>query len=313
VDDETARSLLTGDYSAFNLVVDEIFECGVSLAGVTHGDNVRHEIVRSAFMNALLQDERVRDLFDTWWQRVGGPEKARAIAEVLRERMEMLSRAKDAPQGEADRAIESIAADLQRMREALVADLASCPDLVSESFAFVKSVGLPWPWVGTDLMKCFVIGTAASVFNEQIEFRTWVEDDDPPAVALEFHFATREGETVGQALARLSEDVDLFRRKLAVPPRPRGTIPKATVRALQRNAIWFYRAEVMGEPILSIARSEFDEDGPKRRKDVRGGIARAKQLLGLVQYEFRDPPREPSDRPNSGIRRSWPFEASPIR
>jgi hypothetical protein len=69
---------------------------------------------------------------------------------------------------------------------------------------------------------------------------------------------------------------------------PAGTFPHKQIDKLERDALWFYRLRVQGEPVAQVAREAFgdDPDPSKRRKDVRDGARRAEQLLATGRYRF---------------------------
>lgn len=54
-----------------------------ALAGASHSENVRHVIARVAFMNELLRDPRVAQLFQAWGKRTHLAQAAQAVASSL--------------------------------------------------------------------------------------------------------------------------------------------------------------------------------------------------------------------------------------
>ena len=97
-------------------------------------------------------------------------------------------------------------------------------------------------------------------------------------------FQTREGESVEEALDRLSQEFHGAVKTIVEPVIPRGRVPDRTIDALERDARWFYRRKVKGESVRSIAMNDFGSTD--RRKDVYDGIKRAEKLLGLTRYTF---------------------------
>ena len=56
------------------------------ISTATHADAVRHAHLRASFMNALLRDPRITELFDTWGKETGLYTVAVAVARAAQDR-----------------------------------------------------------------------------------------------------------------------------------------------------------------------------------------------------------------------------------
>ena len=117
-------------------------------------------------------------------------------------------------------------------------------ELAREAWNFLTSIGLPWPWLAVELLDSF-----CSLADESFPKDTATACVDQPAPMVELIFRTEPGERRGDAYHRL------------------------------KGKVWLYRSSVAGESIRSISISDFPDSD--RRKDVRGGVVRAKQILGI--------------------------------
>ena len=160
-------------------------------------------------------------------------------------------------------------------------------DVGEQAVNFVKNLGLPYPWLAIELIESFFNAVSGFALGLKIEIDGRYESNSPSeliAPKTSMLFQTREGETVKEALDRLSKDVENVVGNLLQPVTRLGKMPDRTIPALERDARWLYRRNVKGESIRSIAIQEFGSDN--RRKDIYDGIRRAKQLLGLTQYTY---------------------------
>ncbi len=69
------------NYSALSFSM----EVADDLTGSTRAELEGHAIVRVAFLNALLRDERVEALFNEWWTRADVPGQGEQIAHLAEE------------------------------------------------------------------------------------------------------------------------------------------------------------------------------------------------------------------------------------
>jgi hypothetical protein len=224
------------------------FETRSALYGANHGENERHVIVRAAFLQALLDDQKVTELFARWDEMVA------PFAPIIY-----------SPAVERDADCHRLAGVIGR-----------------EAVGFVEGLDLKFPWLPVELLRLFWLRWSLDE-GEEVALDISAEMDDPPAPDVVFpEFKPKEGETTGAALERFNEAAAHFKRGLLAAVAPRGTKPDADRAALERFATWFYRNKLRGESIKQIARSHFGDDD--RRKDVYDGIARAEYLLGLSSH-----------------------------
>jgi hypothetical protein len=166
-----------------------------------------------------------------------------------------------------------------------------------DAIAFVKELGLPYPWLAAELVDSFYIAATGAawgvVFHRDFWYDAEAERWEGPVPPGKIELDLREGETWADVLERLSKI--LVDRGLPMPI-PRGKIPgEGRQEKLEQWAYWFYLNRVKGVSINQIARDEFpiieNDDGSylnlDRRSDVRRGITTVERLLGLTPYEFR--------------------------
>ena len=136
------------------------------------------------------------------------------------------------------------------------------PDFVTEAKDYVVGLGLPYPWLVVALL-----GEFGRRYLADLAIVTCPTSDhgcgEMPWGRLREHQRLEPATASDEAL-----------------------VPCHVRKALRRWAEWFYRREVRGDSIRSIARAAF---GPEddRRKDVRDGIARVKEFSALPCTAFR--------------------------
>jgi hypothetical protein len=276
-----------------------------ALIGKTEADNTRHGVARAAFMNALLKDERVRSLFQSWQTRFGLVGRLRALESVF-----SLSDFPAALENSHDEttdpgALQLTADDFERAADDLGDAIRRLPaaTLAEEAAAFVaNTLGLTWAWLALEIVRAFladVWGQPLRRFGRRIQIRFEV-DSSPPAPALEIPaFTTRPGERFGAAVERLNEHMRSAFEKLAEaahqPPLPRGRVRGNDA----RNAEWFYRVRIRGETVSALAREYHARRkhvcSGDDRKTIREGIQAAERVLALGQYELLPPPTARSE------------------
>jgi tetratricopeptide (TPR) repeat protein len=162
--------------------------------------------------------------------------------------------------------------------------------------AFVRERGIAWPWVEMELALAFeVVYLDSALQGRPLSIAlnggpTAPRADRPVEVGS---FSVTQGEPVSEALARLAAQEEETRAARAAieamqrPRSPRGRVRDKTRETLARDITWYFRSKLLAEPIAEITRMEFGE-GADRRKDVRGGICRAAEVLGQTSYQYND-------------------------
>lgn len=279
----------------------EIIPIRDCVAGPNHGDNIRHLIVRTAFLNQLVRDERVQELFRRWWEITGLEAAVQRVTGALDELARLASLQgrdqvldvdsfcvdeNDAPyteemMGEAASAFEQVFEAFDR-----------CADypLAGEAKDFVLNLGLNYAWLAVELTSAFTEMVEPRIRGGVLHIKKEYVALDLPVPPTTYTFSTREGEGAAQALTRFLTEVQEVSARLKTAITPRGTVPAGKQRQkLERDAVWFYRNKVRRETIQDIATDVFGEaeDYPHpRRKDIREGIERAERLLRLSQYTY---------------------------
>ena len=247
------------------------------IAPATRGDAYRHGIVRSAFLDLLKQDARVRVLFAGWARQAGLLPRMQAVHEALRtlgalDPLASLPRGVRAPElaqhlppwlllAAPPAFRRALAAALEADRALLDQMAAAAEDrqlgavMVGEVLALLREWGTPWPWLLTELLDSYAHWvTEARLYDARAAQRLF--DGPWPA---------------------------------AVDALPRGKVPDKDVETLQRYARWFYRVRIRGEKVRAVARDEWGKaEATARCRDVRGGVQRAEALLSIGQYQFRE-------------------------
>lgn len=195
-----------------------------ALAGKDHGDNVRHVIVRAAFVAELTAYSRVEEEFEEWgretrlfaaadsylaalWSLVGklhvgepgssAEEVAEGQVELLLAVTHELDYAQHLLMGARDesRAIEAVA-DLGAIERAASAAAAArdelagllsseLPTLVPRAEALVRNLLKPgWPWVAFDLVETFAAVVYARTCPGQVVRTAWAEEEVAPAPSV---------------------------------------------------------------------------------------------------------------------------------
>jgi hypothetical protein len=282
------------------------------VAADTHADNVRHAYLRAHFMNALLTDARITELFDQWGERTGlyraADTVALAAADFARDAklshwMDPIQLADD----EADRvaplveAFETAAEQFWSMLEP-----GKRPPLTPRPSAFVRdTLKLRWSWLAYELVDSFFRHVSARAFGARLVRSFTVVAQSPPAPRLALHvsFETIQGETVTEARARLLRLAaemsrgcrDALRAMEQAERKAHGRRPKQDTSYLRHWAEWFYRAEVKqpADNVSALAReySPEHQNAPAHalpRRRVQIGIASAKHLLSQGVYEIRE-------------------------
>lgn len=265
------------------------------LAGKSEADNVRHVVVRVAFLNEFRQDERVEAVYHEWRVRFGLQPIALELActldklaqaEGLRHRGELFDDSQALSDAEGCDELDDRA---NQLFDALIGRLGGIDweDVGSDAIEFVKSLGLPWPWLAGELLWMFFLEFYGFVTGREFVEEVSVDPVAQVAPPTELQYSSRPDETAREALARLLEEVHEVIKRLAEPiaELPRGRVP-ANLDAEYEDGVgrygrWFYRQRIRGESINAIARdAHFD------RATVRYGLREAERLLGLTRYTF---------------------------
>jgi len=238
-------------------------------------------------MHALLQDKRVRSLFDTWGEQTGLYRLANTVAKE--------GRSVACAAGVSDwtalanpavvRLVPALEPHVEQFEAAVEAylgtlGLSNRPALDPVPAVFASDVvGLPWDWLPYDLLNAFFRAVHVRAFGP-IQTRPYAAFVQSPRVAqsplipsgLELRWQPAPAERVSESRARPNRD---------------GV-------ALGKSANWFYRARVKHprESVAGLAhehvahcrdRHEYiTMDGARRAVQI--GIREAERLLSLGSY-----------------------------
>lgn len=252
-----------------------------AVAPANQGDLIRHGIVRAAFLSLLNRDARVLHMYAGWAQAGGLLPRMWAVQVALRtlgafvplppgiqtkelpEQLPVLAALSGltVPLVVVEHALAAVREADRALSDRLAAagkDPALGVAMVRDAEAFVKELGLPWPWLMTELLHQYTLWVVQARLYE----------------------------------ARYTERLHAGLLPASVRPLPRGKIPDKDEETLKRYALWFYRVKVRGEKVAALARELYgaEDDPPSRRRDVRYGVQKAESLLELGQYRFRDVP-----------------------
>jgi hypothetical protein len=281
-----------------------------TLSGRNTGENIRHAIVRVAFMNCLLQDQRTMELFERWEQQTGlyaaAQQYATAMGRTAQESgFESLPAFVDAWQaGRLPATVKFDAPEHQQegarlMHEVEVAEerFVRCHESVratlrTEALAFIQGLGLSWSWIAADLLDAFVGGALALSLGRRAQVHVVLDSPNPPAPPVSLHFETRPGEMAREALQRLQR----FQHEAAAaaatlgaalePAVPQGYMPQQNTREiLARYAVWFYEYRLCSQSIRALATKPWPTFQVTRQA-ILHGIREAERLLSLSRHSL---------------------------
>lgn len=233
-------------------------------------DHLRRSATRAAFMEELLKDQRVRELFERWGQQTGLSE-AWSRYEATHDAMAVAMKSRT-PSTRLARQLAAAEATLRRCSHRAFGRLPS------EAQAFVRDgLGLPWSWVAPELLAAF------GGFSPGLRWRhDWAFH--PGTAAAEF-VGPGDRETEQEARGRLKREylrVDAELRAIFARRAARDRMLSGRVATYAR---WFYRHRLRGESIRSLAREYHEQKrhvcAGDDRPTVRRGIAEAARRLGL--------------------------------
>ncbi|MEE9550828.1 MAG: hypothetical protein V3W08_10590 [Candidatus Binatia bacterium] len=290
------------------------------LLGETSGDNVRHVIVRAAFLDYFFGNDMIKDTVKDWVERTPLKERAQRMSRAILR----LADLEDIPWhqigwdehtgiraacGPDDTLVTQAVEEANSSLQSFLLELRSFPEsgilriVVGEAVKLLESLDLLHQWLAIELMQVYFANLLVNDFSWRYTDKLDVEPATVLAAEITYEFSTQVDETVWQAISRIRQEVEWAIEKLGryQQPLPRGSLPGLTRSTLKRNARWFYLHRVAGRSIRSIAQEEFAGDGD-RRKDVRDGITRARELLDLGRREnsYAYEPGRPVWRPEAG-------------
>ena len=273
------------------------------LLGETDGDNVRHVIVRAEFLDRFFGGPRIKAAIKDWVQRTPLQRLTQEMSRGLI-RLGYLAGiswnqigwdedtgVRVSPVGDAvaSQDVEEVNAlvrsFLLELRAFSESDILGT--VVAEAVHLLESLDLVYQWLAIELIQVYFANLFVDDFSWQYTDKLESETPNILAAEMTFEFSTREGETVREAIGRIRHEVELAIGELERYQQPlsRGTMPGLNRPTLKKYTKWFYLNSVVGQSIKSIAEEEFPEDGD-RRKDVRGGIKRVRDLLDLGRRDL---------------------------
>ena len=276
-----------------------------ALAGSTHADNVKHVIARQALIEILIKDERVVDLWWKWGGYTGLNEAAHNLAFAI-DQVAVAAGFEDPGSvsvlyetGSDDdvgafqnslplELVEGASAADQIFNECIKQLSRHAKRRLQEAVEFVHgTLKLPWNWLALESIQCFQFALIGFATGQILRHDAWAEEIDPLAPEIDVEFHGVPGETVSQALDRLSESFLKGFNELRQPYKdqsiPRGRVPTDDEaefnEGVGKYARWFYRNCLCGESIRKIGATDGYD-----RSTVRYGIDEAERLLGLTVY-----------------------------
>lgn len=278
-----------------------------ALVGSTHAENVKHVLARLAFMSVMFEDKRVNELWWDWGKYTGLNEAAGKMASAWDQvadaaGVDHRGYVWELLETESDDNVSALenclGCELVEAANAALDEFVQCMEklrnhadrLTDEATVFVRdTLQLRWPWLALELIECFGYAVLGFALGRVQRFEGWAEGIEPVAPDVEIEYKTVPGESLSQAIERLTESFIEAIEKITKPQDheslPRGRIPLDEEVELQdgvgKYARWFYRNRICGESIRHIAvTDEYD------RATVRRGINEAERLLGLTQWVF---------------------------
>lgn len=276
------------------------------LHGETEGDNVRHLIVRATFLDYFFGDPKIKAAIQDWLQRTPLKQQAQEMSRTLIKIGDLAGITWDQIGWDEDTGfrlppgVEAIPIQYEEEANAVVRsflfELRAFSDsdvlgtVISEVVPLLESLDLGYQWLAIELLQVYFANLFVDDFCWQYTDKLDSETPDILAEEMTFVFSTQEGETKRDASCRFRDEVALAIEGLEryQRPLPRGTLPKLNRTPLKKYARWFYLNSVVGQSIRSIAEEEFPED-EDRRKDIRGGIKRVRDLLDLGRRDVPYP------------------------
>ena len=224
-----------------------------ALIGETEADNYRHVLVRQAFFNEFWGDEKVQALVSHWAKITGLEKLAQDLAssgDRLAELAGLESRGKLVGCDEFTFEDDKVQQGKEAIAEVEAAYDAFClqlgepdhhTDVEEQAVNFVKNLGLPYPWLAIELIESFFHAVSGFALGFIVRIDGWYEPiplSELVAPKTSMSFQTLEGESVKEALDRLSQDLDEVVGKLMQPVTPVGKVPDRTIPTLERDARW---------------------------------------------------------------------------
>lgn len=244
--------------------------------GTAPPEELRRWAARAAFVEELLQDDRVKDLFRAWGERTGFATAWRSLDAVHQAQVEAT------PLGKRSRRLERQIAEAKAALQSAYRRWWRAP-VRGEAEAFVRDrLRLPWLWVVEDLLIGF--DSSYTSFKWPIPGGTFT----PDTASAQF-VGPSLGETEQEAFARLKREYLRVRGAVRATFARRasgGWRPSRSEETIARYARWVYRHRVLGESIRSLAREYHRQKGHvcsgDDRPTVRRGIAEAERRLTLA-------------------------------
>lgn len=270
--------------------------------GLSIAANLDHQLARATFMSSLLGWGETLDLFEALGGELGLHESLDLAIEALESiastagisgREELFGETMD------DERLRGLRVDADKVA-AILAFYQKKADTIGTWLprirAFVRERGIAWPWVEMELGLAFEVVYLESALQGRplsIALNGGLTAPRADRSVEVGRFTVAQGEPVAEALARLAVQEEATRAARAAieemqqPRSPRGRVRDKTRETLARYVAWYFRHELLDVSIAELARIEFGE-GADRRKDVRGGIRRAVEVLGLTSYRYDD-------------------------
>ena len=285
---------------------EEIFPERDGLHGETEGDNEQHLIVRAEFLDRFFGDPKIKAAIQDWVQRTPLKQRAQEMSRALIKIGDLAGLSWNQigwdedtglriPPG-ADAIPTQYEEEANALARSFLLELRAFSEsdilgtVTGEVVHLLESLDLGYQWLAIELLQVYFANLFVDDFCWQYTDKLDSETPDILAEEMTFVFSTQEGETKRDASCRFRDEVALAIEGLEryQRPLPRGTLPKLNRTPLKKYARWIYLNSVVGQSIRSIAKEEFP-DALDRRKDIRGGIKRVRDLLDLGHRDIPYP------------------------
>ncbi len=196
------------------------------LHGGTDGDNMRHVLIRGAFLDHLFWDKKINAVIEGWVNRT----PLKASVQQLERILDDLAKSSKIPLNEIpwnEKCSISIATDenaeiLVELDQRAAAILRGCLDelrslprsdvfrsVLNDIVELVESLDMPYQWLVIELTQVYFARLFISDYSWQYAGNLEVEQssDFQPTPEVDFRFQTLPGETLKQTLDRLKTEV----------------------------------------------------------------------------------------------------------
>src|SRR5215813_1590305 len=240
-------------------------ECADQLTG-DENQNDAHLVVRAAFLNCLVHDERIKSLFEDWGNRTGlfrEAEKIRSSVHALAASCGFEDDLEFVRQFFLDgKDPKDDLVDLTQLKNASAGFFTamnkfgklcknSGRELGESLLIFVRDdLKLPFPWIPIELVHVFYLRLITREFGFEFEIQFTLRG---PALSEDFRFEAVADELISEIWARMLSEFEKAVVASIAPVGKESRAAKNRGQHLEKYAEWFYRKKVNKESIRAIA------------------------------------------------------------